>query len=381
MRRVFRAVGRKWMMWAAAAILVACGGWFVAHILPWREPASAKQEQVTPEQLVPKQPAVEAKPPSVAERIVDGPAKKAPAPKAAPEPRRANTPAVPGTAVIETLAGRPWRFIGDGMPALQAPLGHCDDMKCDREGNIYASDWGNQMIVKIDRSGVLHVLAGPDSAQSSRPFNPIGLVLDGSGAVYFSQGISIRKLLPGGQVVPFAGSKQPGFTPDGSLAEGSALTEVSGMVMAADRSLVFSEHGSQRVRRVDLQGRLRTVAGDGKRRFAGDKGPAPQASLAGPRGLALDSAGNLFIADQDNHCVRRVSPDGRITTVAGQGVAGELGCPSGLAVNSRGDLYVADPCKRQVFMVRDGGMWRVGGTGAGSPGAFRGRRTCYRGVV
>lgn len=242
-------------------------------------------------------------------------------------------------------------------------LGHIDDVKVDREGNIYTADWGNHAIVKIDRSGILHVLSGPESPPDYQPRGPHFLVIDSLRAIYFSQAFVIRKLLPGGHVVPFAGKYTTGFTADGLRAQGSPIGEVTGMVLGADGSVIFSEFSNQRVRRVDSQGNLQTVAGNGRPGFAGDGGPAERASVWGPRGLALDRAGNLFIADSQNRCVRKVSPDGRIWTVAGHGVGGNLGCPSGVAVNQHDDLFVADPCMGQVFVVRDGSVSVFGGKG------------------
>jgi serine/threonine protein kinase/sugar lactone lactonase YvrE len=374
-RRLIWAIERrKKVAWLVpAAVLVAIAIWFVPdwrnrHTLPaGASPPATSQQAVT-------QSTGESKKPVAAEASLNGKAGETapplsttePAPGSAPEsaPGSAKTepPAVP-TAVIETLAGRPWKFAGDGRPAREVALGHIDDVKCDREGNIYAADWGNQAIVKIDRSGILHVLAGPESLLDGQPRAPHFLIIDSSRAIYFSQPFVIRKLLPSGHVVPFAGTYTTGFTADGLRAQGSAIGEVAGMVLGADGSVIFSELGNQRVRRVDLQGNLQTIAGNGIPGFAGDGGPAERASLAGPRGLALDRAGNLFIADASNRCVRKVSPDGRIWTVAGHGVGGNLSCPSGVAVNQRDDLFVADPCIGQVLLVRDGSVTVFGGKG------------------
>jgi sugar lactone lactonase YvrE len=265
--------------------------------------------------------------------------------------------------VIELLAGRPWKFSGDGMPARQAALGHPDDIKCDREGNIYVSDGGYRTIMKIDRSGILHVLASPELMPADRLVAPHGLVIDKSGAIYFAEVFVIRKLLPNGHIAPFVGNRTKGFTADGAPADGSAVAEVTGIAQAPDGSIAFSELSNRRVRRVDAQGRLQTIAGNGKQGFDGDGGPATRAALGGPRTLAYDRAGNLYIADSINHCVRKVGRDGKITTVAGHGVAGNLNCPAGLAFNQQDELFIADPCKHQIFALRNGGISLVGGAG------------------
>ena len=385
MRRVIGVIERQRRAWWAAAaiaatILVACGVWLVPRWLSRRAPAPATQQVAIQPTVAEASIHREAKgtatptpapePPKTVPQPVTQPAvadasahANETAPGAMPEPPKTEPPPVVQTALIETLAGRPWKFTGDGMPAREVALGHLDDVKCDREGNIYAADWGNNALVKIDRSGILHVLAGPESLPDDRPHGPHFFVIDRLRAIYFSQVFVIRKLLPDGNVLPFAGKHTSGFTPDGARAQGSAIAGVTGMVLAADGSVIFSEFGNQRVRRVDLRGNLQTVAGNGMPGFAGDGGPAERASLAGPRGLAIDRAGNLFIADPLNHCVRKVSPYRQITTVAGHGVAGTLGCPSGLALNQRDDLFVADPCKGQVLVVRDGRISVFGGKG------------------
>jgi serine/threonine protein kinase/sugar lactone lactonase YvrE len=370
---------RRSSLWVAAAILGLGSGVLVTSLLLDRRPQTATspvarpavtQTAMTPPAVTqpaapqPVQPA--AQPREHAARIPDVPRQTAPPAAPTPEPRTTVPTPVPvpvRTPVIELLAGRPWRFSGDGMPARQVVLGHCDDIKCDREGNIYVSDAGYLTIVKIDRNGILHVLASPELTPADRLVAPHGLVVDKSGAIYFAEVFVIRKLLPNGAIVPFVGNHTKGFTADGAPAGGSAVAEVTGIAQAADGSIFFSELSNRRVRRVDAQGRLQTVAGNGIQGFAGDGGPALRAALGGPRGLAFDRAGNLFIADSGNQAVRRVGLDGRITTVAGRGVIGNLACPSGLAFNQKDELFVADPCKRQVLVVRNGGITAVGGIG------------------
>ena len=368
---LFSRERRRHSPWLAAAVpavvLIGAGAWFVPHWLNGRGGQPAALPVAEPAHSVPRNASLdhEAKETTPTEPAAAlGKTGPGASPPRAAEPGQ---PAPSPPAVIEAFAGQPWKFSGDGMPARQVALGHCDDVRCDLEGNIYTTDWGNQAIVKIDRSEILHVLAGPDSPPDSRPASPHFLALDASRAIYFSQVFIIRKLLPTGRIVPFAGKPTPAilqpFTADGSLAQGAALAQITGIVQADDGSIMFSEFNNHRVRRVDPQGRLQTLAGNGTHGFSGDGGPAAQASLAGPRGLALDRAGNLFVADTQNSCVRKVSPTGQIETVAGHGIGGILGCPTGLAVNSRNELFVADPCKGNVVVVRGGKISLVAGRG------------------
>src|SRR5262249_46047990 len=123
---------------------------------------------------------------------------------------------------------------------------------------------------------------------------------------------------------------------------------------------------NQRVRKVDLGGTISTFAGNGVGAFGGDGGPATGASLFYPRGLAFDSGGNLYIAEQQNHRVRKVTPGGTISTVAGNGTAGfggdggpatnaSLNHPSGVALDSTGNLYIADNSNERVRKVTPAG--------------------------
>lgn len=289
-----------------------------------------------------------------------------PPPKASGQPPR--TGALNFTR-IEAFAGRPWKFDVEGLPALKAGLGRLHGVAVDRAGNIYLSDVGNQAIVKIDSKGMTHVLTGPDSPAESRPVTPQQIAVDASGDVYFAEdGQRVRKILPSGEVITLAGSSKRGFTADGSPANGAQLSGVTGVAVAADGSVLFSEWDNQRVRRIDANGMLQTIAGNGQGGFSGDNGPGAQALLQHPMGLAVDSGGNVFIADNGNGRVRKVSPDGVITTVAGGGVTRDNLCrPAAVAVDGRGALYIADYCRRQVLVVRNGESSVLGGNNSKAP--------------
>jgi S1-C subfamily serine protease/streptogramin lyase len=269
-------------------------------------------------------------------------------------------------STIDAFAGRPWKFEGDGRPALEVALGHVHGVAYDRAGNLYAADIGSGAIVKIDTAGTLHVLAGPDSPPQNRPVNPQQIAVDANGAVYFAEdGQRVRMISPAGEMSVIAGNDKRAFTADGAHAAGSSLSGINGVALMPDGTVVFSEWDNSRVRRVDAQGVLQTVAGDGQVRYGGDGGPARQASFNRPMGLAADAQGNLFIADQFNGRVRKVSPDGIVTTVAGGGVTTEsLGCPTGVDVSRRGDVFIADPCKRRIYALRGGQLAVVGGNGS-----------------
>jgi S1-C subfamily serine protease/sugar lactone lactonase YvrE len=267
---------------------------------------------------------------------------------------------------IETIAGKEWRFEAEGIDATRVPLSRCYGVAADKAGNVYATDWLNGAVVKIDTTGRMHILAGPDSAPANRPNYPFGIATDASGAVYFSESYRLRKILPNGDVTTVAGADKSGSSPDGAAAATAQVSNVRGIAFAKDGTVAFAESGNNRIRRIDAQGRLQTVAGDGQARFAGDMGPAGSASLSHPSDVAYDANGNLLVADQSNGRVRKITPDGKITTVMGPGVTKDVpGCPTGVATNSRSEIFVADPCKRQIFVLRNGESSIYGGTGTG----------------
>jgi hypothetical protein len=152
---------------------------------------------------------------------------------------------------------------------------------------------------------------------------PIGMVVDAVGNLFFADSLNsrVRKVSPDGTITTVAG----GGTKAPAAAEGGPATQARlgwpVVYLAEDQNgnLFVSDYGSNRVWQVSPTGLIRTIAGNGKQGFSGDGGPALQARLSGPDGLAVDPSGNLFIADYDNNRVRMVSPDGTITTVAGGG--------------------------------------------------------------
>ena len=204
---------------------------------------------------------------------------------------------------------------------------------------------------------------------------PVGLVFDASGDLYVSQCANksvIYRIDPGGLMTPFAGTGLLDFAGDGGPATLAAIACPVGMAFGPDGALYFADHANNRVRRVDSAGIITTVAGSGpagvnQGSFSGDGGPAIDATLQEPWDVAFDRDGNLFIADRDNHRVRKVDPNGLITTVAGDGqrrfagdggpaVGASLSAPLGVAVDAAGDLLIADSGNYRVRKVDLHGM-------------------------
>ena len=166
----------------------------------------------------------------------------------------------------------------------------------------------------------------PALATHIRLERPRGLAVDqGTGTVYVAEsgGHRVRRINPDGAIETVAGTGQPGWPVEGALATETALDEPWALVFDGEGRLLIADRAGQRLVRVETDGTLWTVAGTGIEGYGGDSGPATEARLAYPGGLAVDPQGRIYLADTLNHVVRRVDPDGRIWTVAGTGIPGD----------------------------------------------------------
>lgn len=238
-----------------------------------------------------------------------------------------------------------------------------------------------------------------DGRQASETFlnHPVDIVVDRDGNVYFSENERVRRIDAVTRVVTtVAGNGVTGFSGDGGPATEASLHNPGGLALDATRQLLYiADFRNHRVRQVNLRtGLITTVAGDGFKdrdgvgRFRGDNGPATQASLNFPVGLALDSAGNLYIGEFGNNRVRKVDvATGVITTFAGNGDRGSKGDggpatqaslnPTGLAFDADGNLYVADRNNHLIRKIErsTGTISTVAGDGWAAPLDLRDPRT------
>ena len=188
---------------------------------------------------------------------------------------------------------------------------------------------------------------------------PNDVAVDGAGNVFIADegNDRIRKVDSAGIITTVAGTGRTGFSGDGGPAVNARLSRPSGVAVDGAGDLFFADSGNNRIRKVDVSGTISTVAGTGEGifggGFSGDGGPAVNAQLQGPRGVAVDGAGNVFIADSDNYRIRKVDSAGVITTVAGTGEFGfsgdggpasqaQLSIPEGVAVDGAGNVFIAD---------------------------------------
>ncbi len=290
------------------------------------------------------------------------------------------------TGTITTVAGTSARgYSGDGGPATQATLDSPWGLALDSGNNLFVADMNNHRVRRVDAaSGIIATVAGDGSttfggdggpATGASLSNPNGVTADIQGNVFLADRENQRvRRVDGstGIITTVAGNGQAGFSGDGQTATNASLNLLTGtrtstptgLAIDAIGNLFIADTFNHRIRRVDAgTGFITTVAGNGQQGFGGDGGPATSASLNFPAGLAVDSAGNLFIADSNNFRIRRVdASSGVITTVAGSGQqTGNLGDGGpatsaniyslGAAVDTSGNLFIADAGNNRIRRV------------------------------
>jgi hypothetical protein len=203
----------------------------------------------------------------------------------------------------------------------------------------------------------------------------VAATADGGFLVADSENRRVRRVSPAGTITTVAGTGADGYSGDGGPATAAELSRPSGVAATADGGFLIADQFTYTVRRVSPAGTITTVAGTGTPGFGGDGGPATAAQLSFPEGVAATADGGFLIADQENHRVRRVSPGGTITTVAGTvagpagdggaATAAELNTPTGVAATADGGFLIADFANHRVRRVSPGGtITTVAGTGA-----------------
>ncbi|MFH1743457.1 MAG: NHL repeat-containing protein [bacterium] len=267
-------------------------------------------------------------------------------------------------------------FAGDGSPATEARFNTPWNAAIDRDGNIYIADSDNNRIRKIDRSGIVSTFAGNGLSTYSGDLGPakdaalkkpksVAVRPDGSILIADTENHVIRRVDKDGIITTFAGVGQFGGTGEEVAPAASALfRQPSDLVVDATGNVFIVDSSNHRVRVVDTNGIVRTVAGVGGLEFgyAGDNGPATAALLLKPSGIDIDKAGNLYIVDQFNSVVRKVNTSGIITTVAGTGTSGysgdggpatqaQLTFPQDALIDTAGNLIISDYSNHRIRRV------------------------------
>ncbi len=296
-------------------------------------------------------------------------------------------PSPPAGYTISTFAGNNTSgFSGDGSAATSAQISGPYGIAIDSAGNLFFADQHNHRIRKVDNSGNISTVAGNGTsgfsgdgsgATSAELASPLGVAVDSSGNLYIADtgNNRIRKVTSGGTISTIAGLDTAGFSGDGAAATSAELSTPVGIAVDSSGNLYIADTGNNRIRKIGTDGNINTIAGDGTAGSAGDNGPAAYARLKAPRGVTLDGAGNLYIADADNNRIRKVTTDGTITTVAGSaasGFAGDggpanaavLNGPRSVAVDTAGNLYISDYYNSRVRKVAaNGTIFTIAGNG------------------
>ncbi|MGH7164138.1 MAG: kelch repeat-containing protein [Nitrospiraceae bacterium] len=314
---------------------------------------------------------------------------------------------------LRTLAGTgAVGFSGDGLPATSSNLFNPAGLAVGPDGSVYLADLNNNRIRRVAPDGLITTVAGTGAggyngdgmvATSATLSNPTGVAVGPDGSLYIAdrEVFRIRKVDPQGLISTLAGTGVEGVSPDGGLATATPIGHVRGIAVGPDGSVYVADTTNGRVRRVGPDGRLTSVlsislpfglavgpegsvyvasladfrirrvrpdgvveivAGGGGGLFSGDGGPAPAASLFTPFGVAVGLEGSVYIADRGNNRIRRVAPDGIITTFVGDGLegfagdgglaaAGRLSQPEGVAVGPDGAVVIADTLNQRLRRV------------------------------
>ncbi|MBI4907204.1 MAG: hypothetical protein HY820_26505 [Acidobacteria bacterium] len=287
------------------------------------------------------------------------------------------------SSAVATIAGRS-RYGGDGGPAASALFFEPRNVVYDGLGNLFVTDNRNSRVRKITPDGVITTVAGTgirgaSGATNSDPLRvnlyfPHSMAFDSDGNLLFSDLARVLALTPSGALRNFAGRGSSGFGGDGAAANAATVRDIMGMAADAKGNVYLADAYNYRIRQVDASGIVRTVAGNGTNGFAGDGGPATQARLASPQGVAVAPNGELYIADTFNRRIRKVGANGIITTVAGTGVyrRGDDGVPAAsatlmnpiaLAFDPAGNLFIVENGGNSVSVISKGVFYRVAGNG------------------
>jgi len=292
--------------------------------------------------------------------------------------------------VITSIAGTDWLFPGDGSMAVKAPLGGSLglDVATGPARSFYIADADNQMVMSVGADGILHVVAGNGFvghwgdgglAVNAGLFNANGVAVDSSGNVYIAEyggknyGGTIRMVTPDGNINTIAGTGALGFAGDGGPAAAAILNRPYGVAVDSKGNVYFTETGTNRIRKFTPGGPINTIAGGGTITGSNaDGGKATEAALGGLTRLTVDLGGNVYFIDND-FTVRKVTPAGVLSTIAGGGQSTADGVPArqavvlpaGIAVDAVGTLYVADFYTSSIRTVTNGIISTIAGGGRG----------------
>ncbi len=267
---------------------------------------------------------------------------------------------------------------GDSGYGLYAQLNMPQGLFIDATGNLLIGDSRNQRIRMINTQGIISTVAGSDSAgfsgdsgpaTNARLSLPTKAIKDGSGNTYIADAGNhrIRKVNASGIITTFAGTGSTGTPGDGGPATAANFGFISDISFDGSGNLYLADRDYHTIRKINSAGTISTIAGTGTAGATGDGGPATAAQLATPMGIAIDGAGNIFIASSNSNTIRKIDVSGTISTFAGTGAIGRSGDggpataatmrrPFGLALDHDGNLYVADAFNSRIRKIDPAGI-------------------------
>jgi sugar lactone lactonase YvrE len=284
-------------------------------------------------------------------------------------------------------------FAGNGLdqpptpgPATSSPLSLPSGVAVDAQGDVYIADSDNSDVEKVTPSGTLSVLVGngnpgfptPGPASSSELFGPQGIAVDSSGNLYIAdiQATEVVKVSSTGTLSILAGNSSGGAPPTPGPASASSLGQPWGIAVDSAGNVYVADYSNQVIEKITPSGTLSIFAGTGTA-GAPTPGPATASDLDYPTGLAVDSHGNLYVADSVNSMIEKITPSGTLSIVAGNGTSAApipgpatsspLDNPFGVAVDAAGDIYISDTSNNEIEEITPAGTLSII-AGDGSPG-------------
>lgn len=303
------------------------------------------------------------------------------------------------SASANTLAGTGTPgYSGNNGAATSATFASPSAVAYDSQGDLFIADTINNVIREVSPSGVVTTIAGDGvqgfsgdggAATSAELNTPTGIAIDSSGNLYIADSENNRiREVSNGTITTVAGTGTAGYSGDGGPATSAELDLPLAVAVDSTGNLYIADADNQRIREVS-RGNISTVAGNGEQGYGGDGGTATSAQLDTPTGVAVDASGNIYVADSHNNRVREVS-NGKISTVAGSGPTGlsggfsgdggnataaQLDKPTGVAIDTAGNIYIADTNNNRLREVGNGAISTVAGTGVQGYGGDGGAAT------
>jgi len=268
---------------------------------------------------------------------------------------------------MTTIAGDGGGGFADGS-GINAQFHHPSGVAVDKDGNLYIADQGNQRIRKITPEGEVSTVAGDGTAayrdhatdaRMAQFHRPADVAMDEVGNLYIADQNNhrIRKITPEGEVSTLAGSTLGFRDASGTSAQ---FSHPSGVAVDKDGNLYIADHYNNRIRKISPSAEVTTIAGNGSMGHR-DHTIGTEAQFAHPRGVEVDKNGNVYVADYGNHRIRKISPEGEVSTLAGGGLIGDFADgsssqarfhnPAELVMDGNGNIYVTDSSNHRIRKI------------------------------